>query len=222
MGSDVSISQFQETLKKQLMTDYPSLHVVEDHSLTIIRGSLFIYDSTRTRELDRYSIEIIIPKDYTRQLPLVREIGGRLPKILDRHFIPPTDIACLFFPDERYKYYPPGSTIIDFIRGPVESFFRSQTYFDLNGKWPYGERGHGLKGLIEFYSELLGTNDIIVIKKFLKYLSKEKIKGSWKCYCGSYKRLQDCHFSHLSKFKNKISRQQARNTLTFIEKYFDK
>ena len=171
-----AFQKFQRSIHRK----YPTLRVLVENDIVYIRGGL-ILEASDGRELDRYSIEIRIPHNYPKSVPTVKEIGGRLPKIPNRHFNPGDEIACLFLPDERYKYYPRGSTIIDFIEGPVKSFFLWQTNYDLNkSESSFEERGHGVEGIIEFYSEELKTKDISVMLKFLDYLTAKKVKKNWK------------------------------------------
>jgi len=190
-----SPSLFQK-FKRLLKDEYPSLHIQIENNIIYIRGTLFLYNKEKTKEIDHYSVEIEIPNDYPEAIPLVREIGGRLPKIADRH-LNSDGTACLFYPEERLSVYPTNSTIIDFIKGPVYKFFLEQTYFDLTAKrdgkgiWLYGEWKHGEDGAIEFYSEKLDINirnKEELLKILRNYVTKEEIKGHWDCYCGSEKK----------------------------------
>lgn len=212
-----------QKFKSILEQEHQGLSIYIENKTVYVRGSLYIYNE-EMREIDRYLIEIKIPHDYPKSIPLVREIEGRLPKIKDRHFNESNDefnkTACLFLPEERYKYYPKGSSIIDFINGPVNSFFLSQTNFDLTGQWLYGQRGHGLNGIIEFYCEELGTKNIQVIIKFIEYLSKKELKGHWDCYCGSNKKIRQCHFHKLIDFRSKIDQEVAKKSLNGLLNYY--
>jgi hypothetical protein len=206
---------FQE-LKRQIESKYATLCVFVENDVVYIRGCLII-EAPDGRELDNYSIEIRLPDDYPNGIPIVKETGGRLPRILDRHILS-DGVACLFLRDERYKYYPQGSTIIDFIDTPVKNFFLWQVDYDLNGgKSNIGERGHGVKGIIEFYSEELKTNNISIICRFADYLSAKKIKVNWKCYCGSGKQLKDCHLDKLQDLRIKIARGVAKKSFNQIK-----
>lgn len=105
------------------------------------------------------------------------------------------------------------TTLIDFIRGPIYDFFVSQTYFDLTrkgfgkGVWLYGERGHGIVGRLEFYQEQLAVKDGKYIGKALEYILKKDLKGHWDCYCGSGKRLRDCHYINLQVIRDFVPRK---------------
>lgn len=206
---------FQE-FQRSIDSKYATLRVLVENDVVYIRGGL-ILEALDGRELERYSIEIQIPDDYPKSVPIIREIGGRLPKIPDRHFNLADGTACLFLRDERHKYYPQGSTIIDFIEGPVKSFFLWQTNYDLNeSKSSLEGRGHGVEGIIEFYSEELKTKDKSVILKFLDYLTAKKVKKHWRCYCGSGKQLRYCHIDKLNDLRTKVLRRDAKRSLAQV------
>lgn len=207
-----------DDLKKQLLLLYPTLHINIRNGILYIEGSLYLINVDTGIEFDRYTIEIMIPNDYPDNLPIVRETDGRIPKILDRHFFPDTENACLFLPDEKYLYLDNDSNIIDFIKGPVESFFLAQSYYDLTHKWINGEWGHGLIGILEYYSELLNSKKIITIIHFLNLMSKEIVKGHWECYCGSGLILRNCHYKILIDMRSKIHYKRAFFLLTVIKK----
>jgi len=214
---ELNPSLFHE-LKCSVEKKYPTLVVLIEDDNVYIRGNLFLY-SLDGREMDHYLIEINILENYPNSIPIVREMGARIPRIADRHINPEKGNACLFLPDERYKYYPPSSTIVDFIEGPVKSFFLWQTDFDLNGsKSSFGARGHNTLGRYEFYCEELKTKDIYIIKRSLDYITAKKLKKHWKCYCGSGKELRYCHINKLVDLRAKILRNDAKCSLVEIEK----
>lgn len=207
--------------KHLIDSKYATLRVFVENEIVYIRGGL-ILEALDGREIDRYAIEIQIPDDYPKSIPIVREAHGRLPSILDRHILPNGE-ACLFLRDERYKHYPQGSTIIDFIEGPVKNFFLWQVDYDLNkGKSSIGERGHGIKGIIEFYGEELKTSDVIIIRNFLYYLVKKEVKGHWDCYCGSGKKMRNCHFDVLIHLKSKVSCDIVKRSLDLVTDYVER
>jgi hypothetical protein len=204
-------------LRRLIESKLPTLHVSTEGRRVFIRGSLPLMDPEGSEEIDRYDIEIQLPLDHPKSLPIVREIGGRLSKIADRHFSI-SGGACLFVREERWRAYPKGATIIDFIQGPVRNFFLSQTYFDLTGKWLFGERSHNVDGVFEYYEEELGTNDPATITRFMMYLSKKVVKGHWDCFCDSGKRMRNCHFPKLLEMREKIPQEVAARSLKMLVK----
>lgn len=204
-------------LKVDIGREYPDLRVDVDRGAVFIRGRLAIWDQQRLVELDAFFIEVEIPDDFPSVSPLVRETGGRLPKIADRHFYPRDGTACLYVPDESYWFLQPRSPIVDFIRGPVESFFFSQAYFEVTGGWPFGERAHGVLGRAEFYTEILGTSDTEVHQRFLVMLLADRVYTHVRCYCGSGRPLGRCHNTTLVKYRARIDRKAALQSYAAIK-----
>jgi hypothetical protein len=201
-------------IKKEIQSNYPDLHVHIENEKVFIRGSFPI--TFENEILDRYQVEIEFPLDYPDSVPIVREIGGRIPRAVDSHIIPATGQCCLFLPDERWKAHPKGSSFLDFLNGPVRNFFLGQTMVRLGQSWPFGEHAHGIKGIIEYYKGLLETEDVFTILNYLDYMSKPVIKGHWSCPCGSGNRLRKCHFERLIDLRLKIPPKTAKESFLKI------
>ena len=169
-----------EQMKSEVNSIYPNLHFYPQGDAIFIRGSFPIIHEGWVP--DRYSVEIRLLPDYPNSIPIVKEVGGRIPWTADRHMLRDGK-ACLFLPDERWKVYPPGFTLLDFLKGPVHNFFLGQSLFELGQPWPFGQWEHGAEAIQKYYAGLLGTSDIFMILKYLEYLSKPKLKGHWDCPC---------------------------------------
>src|SRR5437899_11729328 len=119
-----------EKMTAEVQAVYPNLHFYPEGDRVVVRGSFAICHSGE--ELDGYSYEIVLLADYPDAIPVVWEIGGRIPRDVDHH-INKTGEACLFIPDERRKVYPPGTSFLEFLNGPVRNFFLSQSIFQRTG-----------------------------------------------------------------------------------------
>lgn len=199
-----------EAFQQALAVEHQSLHVELLRGRIFIRGTLFLRDGAV--EVDHFQIEIEVPESYPRDLPLVREIGGRIPKIADRHFFN-GDVACVMLPDERDKYFPEDAPLIDFIRGPVQNYFLNQASYERTGRWLDEPRPHGKDGIREYYQELLGDVDDVAVLTCVRYLASKQLKGHWNCHCGSGRPLRQCHFGLLQNLRARISRRTASGTL---------
>lgn len=207
-------------LQKDLKVKYPSLHLYLESGLYFIRGNFPILDNNM-RRIDEFTIEIKIPNNFPKEIPIVKETGNKIPKIADRHFYPAGN-ACLFIREERYKYIKPGSTIMEFIEGPVKSFFIGQAGFTQTGKWIFGERAHNEAGIIDYYKDILGSDDSETVTRFIAYLSKDEVKGHWDCYCGSKRRMRDCHYPVLLKTREYIKPRDVITSLFIMTQKVNK
>lgn len=205
---------FQE-IKSKLSHEYPNLYLFDKGGYVYARGGLVLRDP-KDREVETFQIEIKFPTNYPNGIPETKETAGRFPKTPERHFNPPDseNIACLFLPDERYKYYPRGSDIVHYIENCLKPFLFWQLDFEFNGSQnSLPARSHGVEGRIEFYEEELQTNDLQTIVRCLEYLSAKKVKKHWSCYCGSGKQIQVCHHKRLTELRGNINKKDARNSL---------
>jgi len=180
------------TRVQQEIKTYPTLRVVVENNKIFIRGKLQILSPAKTRVIDDFSIEIEFPNNFPMSIPIVRETGGRIPPTLDRHN--PRGVVCLFVPEDGENYYQGDGSIINFIENCVTPFFIGQSYYQEKGEWLFGERPHGIPGVIDYYREKFGDK---AATTFEQYLWKREIKGHWLCYCGSGKRMRKCHMRYL-------------------------
>lgn len=187
--------------------EHPELHFTVQNDQITIRGSISIKDGDS--ELDRFLIEIVLPNDYPASLPIVREVGGRIPKTLDRHVILSTGDACVLLPEERWRLWPRGSSLLAFIDGPLCNYFMGQSLVEHGEPWPFGEWAHGFQGVLDYYKATFGTDEAPKIRKYLDYLAAKKVKGHWDCPCESGKRLRECHMAFVTDLRTKISRADA-------------
>lgn len=205
---------FYEQEKAEVETHFPDLRFVVEDNIVYVRGSFpLMFEG---QELDRYSVELQLPRNHPVALPGVRETGGRVPRAADRH-VNTDGTACVLLPDERWRLWPQGTPLLNYLKGPLHSFFLAQTMVEEGGTWPFGQWAHGTKGIFQYYCELLKTTDLRIITIYLKYLTAKKVKGHWLCPCGSNRRLRDCHLVIVIDLREKISRQDAMNSLEALK-----
>jgi hypothetical protein len=199
--------------RSEVEAEYPELHFRIASEIVLVRGTFPVRFEGQV--LDRYSVEVALGRDHPKSLPVVREVGGRIPWVADRH-VNTNGTACVLLPDERWKVWPDGSTILEFLNGPLRNFFLGQGLVEQGKPWPFGQWGHGVNGIREYYGELLRTNDVQVIRGYLECVAAKKIKGHWPCPCGSGKRLRDCHVETVRDLQQKIARRDAVNSLEYL------
>lgn len=187
-----------EKLKVEL-TKFPFLECEIENGIITIRGIWPVYGETSL--IDNYSIKIVIPDDYPDSVPKVYELEGKIPRTPDRH-INSDGSCCLFAPPERWEQWPLGAGIDVLLNGAVKSYFFSQTYFDLEKVWPFGEWLHDIAGIIQFYLVRLNLRTIQDIKRLMIVIDKKNVPKNWNCPCGSKKLYLHCHKSRVEKLKD--------------------
>jgi hypothetical protein len=201
--------------KSEVESHYPDLHFVIAGDFVRVSGTFAVLSDGQV--LDRYTVEFQLARDHPKSPPIVREVGGRIPRHEDRHINPRDGTACVLLPDERWRVWPPGSSLLSFLTGPVHTFFLAQSLVDLGQPWPFEQLKHGAKGVFQYYSELLKTADFRVISTFLEYLAAKKIKGHWPCPCRNGKLLRHCHLNLVIDLREKICRRDAARSLEMLK-----
>jgi hypothetical protein len=209
-------SRLLEQIKKEVQGRYPNLHFYPHNDRVIVRGTFPILEEGK--ELDRYAVEIALLADFPESVPLVWEVGGRIPRNADYH-INAGGEACLFVPDERWRAYPPGATFLQFLDGPVRNFFLGQSIFRETCQWPFGQRPHGAPGIYQYYEELLGCADKEIVREYIDFLRKPQVKGHFSCPCKSGKIVRQCHRQQLADLRAKIPYDVAERSWGFVSKH---
>ena len=189
-------------IQRDLRQRYPNLHFMIVAGRTSIHGA-FPVRTPDGMVLDRYQISIELPPDFPKSLPVVREIGGRIPWKADYH-IERDGTACVLMPDDRWRCFPVGAPFVQYLDGPLYNFFLGQTVFAETGEWPFGQWSHGKDGIYEYYRWLLDTADDLTVWRFLHTLAKGDRRKRYACPCGSGRKIRKCCFFKIRDLRKKI------------------
>jgi hypothetical protein len=194
---------------------YPDLTASYMETSIFIRGTFPVQHEGKT--LDRYQIEVEWSDDGSKT-PALRETGGRIPWVADRH-MSIGGYACLFVPEDWLIQPQQERTVLSYLDGPVRNYFLWQSLFEQGKSPPWYDRPHGLPGLIEAYGNMVGFREESSIRRCLEYLSRHDFKGHWKCPCGSGMRIRECnHLEQMRKVKGKVPRHIAKLALRRLQK----
>jgi hypothetical protein len=200
---------------REAVTSYPDLRVVEGARTIEILGTFPVMHDSAV--LDRFQIRIDFPNTYPRDMPYLTEVGGRIPRTVDRHVFPKSGIACLQVPEEWLLG--PNRSFRHFLEVPARNYFLGQALVELGNPWPFGERDHGVGGLYQSYGEAIGENDPETTERMLSLLAMKDVKGHHHCPCGSKKRLRDCCIVRVRTLQQKIEPAVAKAALTRLRSY---
>lgn len=204
-----------------LLDSYKELNIVEINTEHIkIVGFLRLehsYELIPYRE--RFEVEIMIPRNYPIMLPSIKEIGGALNRKYEH--INYEGTLCLEVERAIRSKLSPKYDLIEWIEEFVFLYFYSYCYHRDYGSYPFGDRSHGAKGILEYYKELLKENtleetrDLLNVIKYYKL--EKKYKGHNMCPCGSFKKIRDCHKLEKLKQLSIYADQQMIKDLKLIE-----
>ena len=100
----------------------------------------------------------------------------------------------------------------------VETYFFSYEYFKRYGVFPFGERAHGIIGLLDYYGEKLNETDLTKTYYLMRYIATKPYRGHFKCPCGSQKHLRDCHGKYVIAYYNNFDAYEfLKQDLSLIE-----
>ncbi len=194
---DIIQKQFQELHEKYTGL---SLKYIDDNYY--IFGFLgFSSEFEKVRIQDGFELFIAIPSSYPDLMPLVKEMGGRIPS--DFHHYT-NDTLCLGTPVDNWIKFSKCKTLIGFVELLVIPFLFSFCFNKKTGHMPFGQRSHYGRGVIEFYCELFNVKDFIAAQKFLKILASGEYSRHKTCPCNSGRRLEKCHGPKVFEVMNTI------------------
>ena len=194
-------------IRADLHRYYPTLRLDTDGGLAEIRGTFPILDTDGT-VLDRWSVSIELPADDLSGLPIVREMGGRIPASLDNHVLDTDGTACVLLPEARYRSFPRGAPFKAYLDGPLRSFFANQSHRARGGSWVHGEWEHGAVAAVQFYKELLQSEDDVVGWRGLIAMGLG-LDERTPCPCGRRRPVAQCH-SDLIAVRDNLGQEAAR------------
>ena len=162
----------------------------------------FVLDSP-LGPFDSFHIRLVVPLRFPDGQPRVWEIGGRLPRDIDRHVY--ADGECCITVWESWLIGAESVTIADFVTGPLFNFFLSQHRVENGSDWSFGEWKHDVRGRIDALAESLRlAADDLAIAKFLVSIAKPDFRQTDVCPCGSTRRAYKCHRVVIERARNRI------------------
>jgi len=163
---------------------------------------------------ETYSLSIYIPKSYPKTAPIVKEVGGIIPRNQDHH-VNGDGTLCLGARIILLQTLSNNPSLLDFAQNILTPFLYSISYKMKFGALPYGDLSHEEAGLVEAYEELFNVRGKQAVIRVLKALgSNKRIANKLLCPCGCNKRLGLCNFRFsLKKWRAIASRRWYREHL---------
>jgi hypothetical protein len=157
---------------------------------------------------DEYEIEISVHQAFPRQIPSVKEIGGRISPAF--HKLSDGSL-CLGSPARLLLVLAESPSLLRFVEHCVIPYLYGHSYFKRNGVMPFGDLAHGARGLREDLMAIFRTNLDNAIPDFLRLGSmKKRIANKESCPCGGGRRLGRCHSRTVNFLRSRLGRYQFR------------
>lgn len=179
--------------------DYPDLKYGLNHRLkrVFLDGNITLRAECGIRT--RIRTRVVFGDFYPEYEPIAYETGDMFLHIANRHFYRDGG-CCLWLPVET-QWRPKEETALHSFLDQVSTFFERQLIYDASPdkRWPWGQRGHGIEGYIEFIQEALG-GDTSLVSSFADLLGgKETLAPTSDCPCESGKKYKYCHARSITK-----------------------
>lgn len=194
-----------------LLRDYPGLAVqpVTGDSLMISGDFEFSAVFEDKEIVDSYQLSIEVPLCFPRSLPIVMELGGRIP--CDYHKLTDGSL-CLGSPLRLHLVATDNPTLPGFVQRCVIPYLYGYSFKERNGRLPFGELAHGTRGVIADYQVMFGVSSKEACEQMLHLASRPRRKANSRpCPCGSGLRVGKCHNRLLNRLRKKLGRLWFRD-----------
>lgn len=180
---------------KRLLTEYPKLYISESATTQIrLSGSIEVYRTACGFTLQReYPVEITIPIGDER-LPSVIDIDNIIRQDYPHRYADGS--LCIETDTAIRMRFVDGFDLVAWMDEFVEPYFFSYEYYTRYEKFPFGERPHGLLGILDTYQDIVCATQENVAT-LLCYAAEEVYRGHLPCPCGSGNKLRNCHGQYL-------------------------
>jgi hypothetical protein len=133
------LPELYESIVNYFNQYFKNVKVIEQNGIIIMYTHEISYNE---KVLQEFEIEISFPELYPVDLPIVKEVSNKIPKIINRHLCIPNHEFCLMHPNEIKNKFPDNFIHIDTFMNLVTDFLKNQIYYDLYGDWINGEYSH--------------------------------------------------------------------------------
>jgi hypothetical protein len=182
----------------------------------VIAGEFRLCATWRRVEIrDTYSIEITVPATFPRDLPAVKEVGGRIQR--DFHHCADGTLClgspiCLSLSLGRHPDLP------RFVERCVVPYLYGYSHREKYGKLPFGQLSHGAAGIIQDVQQLLGVRDEPTCIELLHLTSlARRLANRRPCPCGSGRRVGRCHHRVVNRLRAHFGRSWCRGLKTTLQ-----
>lgn len=144
-----------------------------------------------------YQVEIVIPLA-SDDLPNVKDAGNHIDKSYPHRYA--NRELCLETDTNIKIRFIDGFDLNAWMSEYVETYFFTYEFYIRYGEFPFGERAHGIEGIIQTYGELFHEVDYGKVLKILESIANHKYRGHSLCPCGSALKFRSCHGKFAMKY----------------------
>lgn len=204
--------KFKQWEISELLRTFPglSLRPVVNGQIKLTGTLSFSADAKGLERIDdAYEVEIAVPPNFPRELPLVKETAGRIPR--DFHTNPDGSL-CLGSPIRQYLELAKTPTLPGFVKTCFIPYLYGFSYKEKYGRLPFEELDHGMKGIRKDLAILFGIDDEKAVEEMVRLAGmKKRDANKRRCPCGSGRRLGKCHNRPVNRLRSQLGRPRLRD-----------
>lgn len=184
---------------EEFLKEYPHFQVAVCDGTTVLHGTFELNVEVQEIPLcGTFDISIKIPPGYPEELPKLYELSNLVPDSFEHKYVDGS--CCLGVDGELYQRFIPNPTLLHYVKDMVSDYFASVKWFTRYGNYPFGQRSHGAKGVLEFYRQFWDVDDDqLAVRMLCIALVPGTYRGHQPCPCGSGKTARKCHGSSFQK-----------------------
>lgn len=182
-----------------LLQIYDKLHIEkESNEEIILSGEILVNRTSLSYHVYKaYKIEIHIPLE-SDELPYIFDVGNAIESNYSHRYI--SGKLCLETDSTIRIRFIDGFDLVSWMLEFVEPYFFSYEYYQRFGCFPFGERSHGIEGVLQSFGDVFQETDNIKVCKILKFIYSDRYRGHLPCPCGSGKKMRACHGDSIKPF----------------------
>jgi hypothetical protein len=200
----------------EFLHNFPGMSVCPIHGSDLRVEGTFCFTAESGnygRITDTFNLRISFPTLFPRAVPVVNELGGRIPIDAEFHVNVRDQSLCLGSPLRLLSTIAIEPTLDGFSkRCLIPYLYAVSRKLQYGGKFLFGELDHGRPGHLADYVDLFGVQNEFQAMSAIQFLGmRKRIANKLLCPCGCVRRLGLCTFNHrLRKFRLLAARSWYR------------
>lgn len=200
---------------REFLLDYPAMSLlpITDSTVAVLGKFPFLARAKDRPEIsDSYRVRIVVPKGFPCDIPIVTELGNRIPRNGDFH-VNPDGSLCLGSPLRLLLKVSNAPTLLGFASQCLIPYLYAISHkLKFGGPLPFSELKHGRLGEFEDYMELFSLKRPEQVQRAIRLLGMKKQRANKApCPCDCGRRVGKCSFNkELHKMRKLASRSWFR------------
>ena len=183
----------------------------------VIKGNIDVVDGDGGY-WDTYEVNVLIPKSYPLELPILIETSKKIERHEDWHNR--DGICCLSTNAKMYSVLGKDITLLNWLEKFAHPFLANHVFRIKTGNYANNEFAHGTEGIIQGYRELFNiTSPYEVINILQLICGIKKLDRNDPCFCNNDKKYKRCFLVDQKSHYLNIPYENIKRDLIEIMKY---